>query len=121
MKKSSILITVVLITVLIFAGCKRETEEVVNSTKVENYIEQEQVINVGVNEEFTILEHNYIWTNYDETLLKLVDSRDVQLDYPLLYDKSFTFKTLAIGKTEIIMKSLPALELPDKVYTINIK
>lgn len=128
-----ILVTVAVLAVSMAVGCIRE-----NTT----YTDAEQVINVGINEEFYIAldtEYDIIsdirydwWVSYDTTMLSLVDSwwgRKTEKKTEPTGTRCFKFKTLKKGETEITMNYAltettdlgrgPVLD--KQIFTVNIK
>jgi hypothetical protein len=111
---------------LLASGCREETKEVKTSTStVKYYTEPEQAINASLNEEFTItLDSKYQWVNYDNSMLKLVDSGEENTGFSLEGEyvvKWFKFKPLKNGETEIVITSIEGVQLPDKLFVVNIK
>ncbi len=127
MKRSLILVTVVVATFLV-AGCVGE---------VKTYTDSGQTIDIGVNQEFVIAiganpTTGYDWeVSLDETILELVEKT-----YKLAEEAEheivgadgvdyFRFKALKAGETEITMVYKRSWEEPTaqdetKVFTVNI-
>ena len=129
MKKSLLIITGVLLTACLVAGC---------GTEVKAYSDTEETIDIGANKEFVILialESNpttgYIWeASYDETMLELVGESYEPGEYAKQGligaggTELFRFRALKSGETEITMvykRSWEAEVLDQKVFTVDTK
>ncbi len=129
MKKSLLIITGIMLTACLVAGC---------GTEVKAYSDPEETIDIGANKEFVILialESNpttgYSWqASCDSTVLELVEET-FELG---IYAKEgivgaggtqlFRYKALTSGEAEIIFvykRSWEADVLDVKVFTVDIK
>lgn len=108
MKKFSILVTVVVLAMIMVAGCREEAKE------VRTYTDPAQVINIGVNEEFIIslkseeAARGFLWSpDYDWAMLKLVDHGFEWIDIGKQEAGGtdwFKFMALTAGETGITMR-----------------
>lgn len=146
MRRSSLLITIVMLTIIMAAGCTQGNEEIEKVTgkvvtsassstiEVKNYTDPEQFIDVGVNEEFVISLNAYwepeynnaIWqANYDDAVLNLIDIKPEYVEIPeglILGNTLFKFRAVMASETRIIMDYLLMEKtLEQKVFTVNIR
>ena len=129
MKNSLLLITGLLLTACLVAGCGAEAKA---------YTDPEETIDISADKEFVVLialESNpstgYSWqASYDETMLELVEETYELGEYAKQGlvgaggTELFRFKALKSGETEIIMvykRSWETEVLDQKVFTIEVK
>ena len=129
MKKFLILVTVVVATACLVAGCVGE---------VKTYTDSGQTISIGINQEFVIaLGSNpttgYSWQeSYDETMLELVGGESTYKESKEAKQgvvgaggiEYFRFKALKAGETEITLVYKRPWEeeiVEQKIFTVNIE
>lgn len=137
MRRFLILVALAVLAMCMAVGCIREAKTYTT------YTAPEQVINVGINEEFVIAldfeyltigssDHDWRVSYYDTTMLKLVGSElelSKENEPGAVGTKWFKFKALTTGETKITMVyvliyrgDFPYEEqLYKQIFTVNIK